>query len=188
MMKFSPSRMAFYAPEVTYADPPADLRDVDGGQYDLIMAGLGMGLHLASDAGGDPILVSAPETPLNEIKAAARAGVNAAAGRVRGGYITVIPGQEMMYLSKATEARAYLALAKPPASLAAFPLIAAEIGITAGDATGVCTVWMDRAAQWTQIAAQIEGARLAALRDIEAAQTADAVTVATAAFMAAVDP
>ena len=50
---------------------------------------------------------------LPDVQAAATASVNAAIGQVRARYITVLPGQEMLYLAKETEARAWLAAVDP---------------------------------------------------------------------------
>lgn len=123
---------------------------------------------------------------LARAKADAIARVNAAAGTLRGRYITIIPGQEMIYLAKEAEARAYLAETPEPATLDAYPLIAAEVGITAPTPYTLAQTWANMAAIWRGIAAQIETARLGAVAQIEAAPNAgaayDIADAAAAAF------
>lgn len=123
---------------------------------------------------------------LAQAKADAIARVNAAAGTLRGRYITIIPGQEMIYLAKEAEARAYLTESPEPETLASYPLIAAEVGITAPSAYAIAQVWANMAAIWRGIAAQIETARLGAVAQIEAAPNAgtayDIADAAIAAF------
>lgn len=54
--------------------------------------------------------IEVPEIlPLERVKARAVARVNDAASSLRGQHITVIPGQEMIYLAKEAEAVRYLA-------------------------------------------------------------------------------
>jgi hypothetical protein len=53
-----------------------------------------------------------------------------------------------------------------PVDPAQFPLLAAEIGITAVDLQGVAQAVMSTALAWTQVAAAIESTRLKAKRDI----------------------
>jgi len=83
-----------------------------------------------------------------------------------------------VYQEKRVEAEAALAaLSAPggqPIDPAQFPLLAAEIGITAVDLQSVAQAVMSTALAWTQVAAAIEGTRLKAKRDIgEANSTAE---------------
>lgn len=100
-------------------------------------------------------------------------------------YLTPLPGQDMVYLSKASEARAWLA-AGSPADLTGYPLIEAEVGVTGADADEVTGVWLARAAAWTGIAAAIEHARLAANTAIADAADPEDVATAMSDFAAAV--
>ena len=106
-------------------------------------------------------------------KSAAIAQVNAWAGRERGRHITIAPGQDMIYLAKEAEALRYLA--DPDPSPADYPLICAEVGVTAPDAYQIAQIWAYMSAMWRQVAAQIEAARLGTIAQIEAAQTEAAV-------------
>ena len=112
--------------------------------------------------GGAPVY-----SDLTSIKAAAIGRVNRDAGELRRTFITTIPGQEMLYLAKETEARDWIADAAP--SLGNYPLLSAEAGLTAPDADQLAQLWLNLGGQWRQVAAQIEAARLGAVYGIEAA-------------------
>lgn len=102
--------------------------------------------------------------------------VNELAGKKRQSFITWIPGQEMLYLAKEATARAWLADTDPAKDADSYPLLAAEIGITADTADGLASLWVGMADAWRTAAAQIEAARLGAVKQIE--QAADNATVA----------
>ncbi len=91
-------------------------------------------------------------------RAAAVAEINAWAAQERLAYITVIPGQEMIYMAKEAEARAWLA--DPAPDMMAYPLLSAEVGITAPDVYQLAQLWVNLAALWRDAAARIEGERL----------------------------
>lgn len=91
---------------------------------------------------------------------------------VRLRFITDIPGQEAVYLSKADEAHAYLATTPEPSNLNEFPLLQAEVGITAGTATDLAQLWLANQAAWRQIAAILEGIRMAGYAAVDAATSA----------------
>lgn len=114
---------------------------------------------------------------LGAAKAAAIAKVNAWAGRERAQHITIAPGQDMIYLAKEAEALRYLA--DPDPAPAEYPLICAEVGVTAPDAYQIAQIWAQMAALWRQVAAQIETVRLGTIAQIEAAQTETAVAEIT---------
>jgi hypothetical protein len=128
------------------------------------------------------------------LRAAAIRRVYAAAGLVRTRFATNIPGQEMIYLEKAAEARRFLA-AYPapedaPTAISAdpeigFPFIAAEIGITAATAHQVAGFYVAGAALFRQAGAAIDGIRLGYARQIEQAATPAAVESLEDAALAA---
>ena len=130
----------------------------------------------------DPRTSSEHAAELNGAKITAIAGVNDAAGVTRARYITVIPGQEMLYILKDTEARAFIA--DPAPDLVEYPLVAAEIGITAPSPYEVAQVYVNMAAMLRQLAAAIETMRLGAIAAIETASNLAAVEAARAAFLA----
>lgn len=115
-----------------------------------------------------------PPVTLDALKHSARLMVDAEAGNARARFITVTPGQEMTYLEKVTQARA-LKIDDEEYGAEDYPLIFAEIGITAADAEGVADVILARYAAWQQIGAVIEGTRLSAKQAIDAADSAEAV-------------
>ena len=128
------------------------------------------------------------------LRAAAIRRVYATAGLVRTRFATNIPGQEMIYLEKAAEARRFLA-AYPTASEApteisadpetGYPFIAAEIGITAGTAHEVAGFYVAGASLFRQAGAAIDGIRLGYARQIETAATPAAVESLEDAALAA---
>lgn len=118
-----------------------------------------------------------PPVDLDAVKAMLILQVDADAERARLAHITGGAGQAMSYLQKAAEAKACLADAGPDA--AAYPLLAAEIGITAPTLGEVAQVVAAAHAAWTVIGAQIEASRLGAKAAIAAAT--DAATAEAAA-------
>ena len=114
-----------------------------------------------------------PQSHAADIAQAVRR-INEAAGQTRLRFITDIPGQEMIYKAKLDEARAYLS-GPEPESLDAFPLIAAEVGITAPDAFQIAMIWLWMAEIWVQAAAQIEAIRLQGTAGVQAAQSLDEI-------------
>lgn len=95
--------------------------------------------------------------------------INSVAGSVRSTWITVSAGQEMIYLRKEREAIEYLSLDPAPTDLSNFPLLSAEVGITADDPNQLSQIWLNMANLWIPIAAAIEATRLAHINIIEAA-------------------
>ncbi|MFG1454755.1 hypothetical protein V5F44_21295, partial [Xanthobacter sp. V2C-8] len=77
-------------------------------------------------------------------------------------------GQAMTYQTKAAEAIALAADASPDP--AAYPLLSAEIGITASDLAGVGAVVRAAYGAWQVIGAGIERARLAGKAAVQAAE------------------
>jgi len=107
---------------------------------------------------------------LASAKAVAVERINTTIGAVRSRYITALPGQDMIYLRKEEEARAWLAARSP--DLADYPLLAAEAGVTAPDAYQLAQLWLNLSAQWVQLAAALERARMEAIGAVEAAGSA----------------
>lgn len=137
----------------------------------------GFGIGDGFDAG---IFVKlAPLVDLDQVKATLIAQIDADAERARLAHITGGAGQAMSYLQKAAEAKACLADAEPDA--AAYPLLAAEVGITAPTLGEVAAVVAAAHAAWTVIGAQIEALRLGAKAAIAAAT--DAATAEAAAII-----
>ena len=102
-------------------------------------------------------------------KAEVIARVNVAVTAARRLYVTELPGQEMVYMAKETEALRYLSLPAP--DLAEYPLLSAEVGITAPSAHELAQIWANMGALWRSAAAQIEAMRMTALIAIDTAQS-----------------
>lgn len=120
------------------------------------------------------------DAALASSRLAAVARINTAAGTVRRRYVTDIPGQEALYLLKEAEARAWLAEAEPDP--VQYPLIAAEIGITAPTGDEVAQVYLNLGALYVTAAAQLETARLGHIAIAETAPTPEAAGAAADAF------
>lgn len=112
---------------------------------------------------------------LAERRRLAIAMVQERVGTARRRYITAIPGQEMIYQAKEGEAIRYVAASPEPADLTDYPMLAAEVGITAPTAHELAQVWLGMAHLWRQVAAVLEAARLTANADIAAAPSIAAI-------------
>ncbi|QCP84324.1 hypothetical protein EYE35_01115 [Cereibacter sphaeroides] len=132
-----------------------------------------------------------PRTPADlaaELEQARRAGIeciNRAADAVRRRYVTAITGQDMLYLRKEAEARNYIAAVDP--DLDDYPLIAAEVGITAPTAWQVAQVYLGLSAIWISLAAPLETARLGAIATIETAPDLAIIEATVSAACAAME-
>jgi len=113
---------------------------------------------------------------LEAAKASAKSKVATWAATERAKYMTVMPGQEMIYLAK--EAEAYGYLTDPTPRPENYPFIAAEIGITAPDGYQIAQIWAHMSALWRDVAAQIEAVRLGLAAEIDAAGTAAEIETA----------
>lgn len=102
-------------------------------------------------------------------KTRARAEVAAAIAAARTALITDLPGQSMIYLAKEAEARAWLA--DPAPDMAEYPMLSAEIGLTAPDARALAQIWLNMATLWRSAAATLEARRLTLNAAIDAATT-----------------
>lgn len=127
-----------------------------------------------------------PRPPLDDVRAAAKARIDAAAGRARARYITVAPGQEATYQAKAAEADAYVAAGRP-ADTSAYPILSAEArarGITVSQLADIVRATRD---QWVRLAAAVEGLRIAGKLAVDAAADNAAVEAAAAQAEAQLD-
>ena len=106
--------------------------------------------------------------------------INELVGKARQKYITTAPGQEMIYIAKEAEAKAWLKDLLPDP--AAYPLLSAEVGVTAPTTWELAQIWVNVAVYWRGIAAQIEGARMRAIVAIEQAADTAQIAAIRAAF------
>lgn len=106
---------------------------------------------------------------LSMLRAAGVAHITEMTGTVRRKYITDIAGQDMIYLEKEQEAKAYIAEVTPPVDLGNYPFLGAEVIATSLTAYEVAQIVLYKAASWRVIGAQIETLRMVALASIEIA-------------------
>lgn len=132
----------------------------------------------------DPRSAEERAAELQAARQAAIARVNAAAGAIRARFVTQIPAQEMLYLRKEAEARAWIA--DPAPDLADYPLLAAEIGVTAPTAAELAQIWLNLAQIWISVAAPLETARLSGVGALEGAATDEAIDTALSTTLTAI--
>ena len=107
--------------------------------------------------------------PLSMMKAEASRKLSQWVESQRRQYLTVLPGQEMIYLAKEAEALRYLN--DPEPDLLNYPFISREIGITGDTGWQVAQVWAYMSNLWRETAAQLEQTRLGLGAQIDAAAT-----------------
>ena len=120
--------------------------------------------------------------------------VDVAAGQARLRYITEVPGQQAVYLTKLAEASQYLAAHALDAQATPGPYLTAEAEATGSTALAVAQMVAYIAAAWNeQIGPAIESARLGGKAAVDAAtgqdeaEILDAIESALAAAVAALN-
>jgi len=186
-MFFSPDKRGFYSQNVHGAAIPADAVPITAEAHAALLDAQAQGAVIQPDGNGNPIAVYPPApTPaalLTAAKATALAAVDTSIAAIRRAFVTDLPGQEMIYLAKEAEARAWQAATAPdPAD---YPFMTAEIGVTAATPAALAALWISMAGQWRAVAAQIEAARMTATAAIGAATTTAEAEAAVAALQAA---
>ena len=124
---------------------------------------------------------------LSKAKAEAIERVTRRVDAARRLFITPIAGQEMIYLGKEAEARAYLSAEPEPVDLTDYPFIASEVGVTAPDAHGVAQVYLNLATQWRGIGSALEGIRLSAGANINSSTSLNMISAAESAALDAIE-
>lgn len=152
--------------------------EISDEQYAAALWGILAGKVVSIDNGFaiiDPPAPSPEPEPepltLDQVKAGLKASIDSAAEIERMKYITPGSGQAMTYMQKADEASRYLAASDPVA--ADYPLLSAEVGVTAPTVGEVAAIVNAAFTQWQQIGAAIEAARLGTKVAIEAATAAE---------------
>ncbi|EAQ27527.1 hypothetical protein [Roseovarius sp. 217] len=112
---------------------------------------------------------------LNVCKAKAKDTVNKRMDQIRSKFITPIAGQSMIYMAKEAEALAYVAATPEPNTVAGweqdYPFIAGEVGSTSSSPYEVAQVFLNLAAQWRGIGAQLEKVRIETIQAISLSQS-----------------
>jgi hypothetical protein len=98
----------------------------------------------------------------------------------RSQFITDLAGQDMIYLRKEQEAISYVSAAAPV--LSDYPMIQAEVGITAPSGYEVAQIWLYMSQMWQIFASQLEAIRLTATNAIASATTEAEIITAFQTF------
>ncbi|MBW9072405.1 hypothetical protein [Agrobacterium deltaense] len=139
------------------------------GAYAMLQSGYAE--EFVADDNAELLAFLSPLPTLNTIKTSTARGIDADAEAARLRYITGGSGQAMTYQQKAAEAAAALAATDPdPAN---YPLIVAEIGITAPTLLEVAAVIDGAYQQWRVVGAAIEALRLGGKAAVAAATTVE---------------
>jgi len=166
-------------------DPFPGALEITNEQYAAAIDGMINGLVVSIDGGfgvhqpespENPEEPTPPEPTLEELKVQLRSALDTAAEFERLKYITPGAGQAMTYQAKAAEAKAFVASEDPQPS--DFPMLSAEVGITADSLAEVAQIVVAAYAQWQMIGAEIESARLGGKAAIASAEDADAAQAA----------
>lgn len=160
---------------------PADAVEITAEEHAALLAAQSAGKRIEADAAGRPIAVDPPAPPLDQVRAAALAAIDAAAGAARARYITIAPGQEATYLIKAQQARDYRAAGYTGPVPA---LVQAEADATGETPAAACDSILAEEAVWVAKAALIESARRRGKVAVGAAADAAAVEAARDAALA----
>lgn len=157
MIRYAASTGGFYPYDIHYPNLPPDCVEITEDDHAALMAAQATGKVIVADGTGLPVAVD-PVVSVADARKQAVVAINQHAGYIRTLFITELPAQQMIYLAKEAEALAYLAAT--PADLGQYPLIAAEVGITADTALELAQLWVGTANQWRALAANIEAIRL----------------------------
>lgn len=106
---------------------------------------------------------------LEMVRTEVKAAIDAAAEMARQKYITPGLGQIMTYLQKVDEAKAFSSEENPTPS--DYPMLMAEVGITAENLSGVASSVLSEFENWRILGAQIENLRLSKKKAADEAQT-----------------
>lgn len=155
--------MAFSLGERVNPDDPAEYC-VEAPEQDLV---------LMMNGSIDP----RPLRTLNEARRQANLRINLAAGQSRTKYFTNIPGQELTYVEKQNEQKAYDAVVAAGGTPVPtdYPICNAEASATGYTLAEVIEQVRTAAAQMTTVGAQIEAIRRGAIVEAQNATTLDAI-------------
>jgi hypothetical protein len=124
---------------------------------------------------------------IEPLKDQATASINEAVGLARLRFITDIPGQEMIYSIKESQARAFLAASPMPTELIPdYRMIASEVSARGISAYEAAQLIINLSAMWQLVGGALEDVRLAAIVAMAAAATPAEITAVQAKAQAAV--
>lgn len=171
---YSPTTKGFYHSDL-HADMPDDAMPITDAEHEALLSAQDAGAAIGNGEGGLPV-ASVPVPDLGTLKTNLTTRIDADAEAARLQFVTAGAGQAMTYQAKAAEATACLADASP--SPASYPLLAAEVGITAETLSEVAGVVNAAYQQWLTIGAAIEAARLGGKKAVTDASDPAAVQAA----------
>ncbi|AOE85834.1 hypothetical protein [Pseudomonas sp. TCU-HL1] len=116
----------------------------------------------------------------------AMASIDSAAVRARARHITLIDGQDAIYLAKVAEAEKALK-ARASTDPGAYPLLSHEAQALGLTIAGLAEKVVAAQQAWHQTAGRIEGERIAGKAGVKSANTVEAVLAAQAAAIATLD-
>lgn len=121
--------------------------------------------------GGSFVMRSQLDKPLADLRQQAHARLTDALTVARRTLVTDLPGQEMIYLRKEDEAKRIVAASGRQATITpdpvVYPILSAEVGVTAPTLYEVAQVILWKSAMWQRIAAALEAYRHRATAQIE---------------------
>ncbi len=127
-------------------------------------------------------------TTLAALRWQAHQDIDRTAGEARLRYITDVPGQQAVYMTKLEEARAYAAAYALDNGTPVPPYLAAESAAMGDAAIETAQMVLGLAAQWNGVVGPaIEAARVAGKAAVTAATTAQDIEAARAAAVAALE-
>lgn len=152
-------------PHYTFVDNPkttipADAVEISDEEYKRLLELQAAGYSIEPGDNGKPVAIAPAVLSIETVRALAYIRIDADAERQRLKYITPGHGQAMVYSEKASEAVRFAADTSP--TLGNYPLLMAEVGLTADTIEDVVQTILSRRNLWLWIAAKIERARLQA--------------------------
>lgn len=108
--------------------------------------------------------------------------------KVRLDFVTVLPGQDLIYDAKKSEATAFLAATPVPTDLTDYPFIAGEVGTSSGaTALAVALTYQAASNSLKLVGAALEAPRIVFGDAVSAATTAAEIDLALATLVATLD-
>ncbi len=114
---------------------------------------------------------------LTEARAKAVSRCNEMVGNTRLMFITDIPGQAAIYSEKEAEAADYISRDPEPTDLSPYPFIEREMQATGMTAYECSQLFLNMAAQWRPLGAQLEGLRIGYNKQISEAATQSEIDI-----------
>lgn len=139
---------------------PADALEISDEEYKQLLELQAAGYSIEPGKNGKPEAIAPAALSIETVRSLACMRIDADAERQRLKYITPGHGQAMVYSEKAAEAVRFAADTSP--TLGNYPLLMAEVGLTADTIEDVVQTILNRRNLWLWIAAKIERARLQA--------------------------